>query len=214
MTPQTLQTPNRTWLDWAREIQAIAQIGLTYAEIPYDRERYEKLHALAVEIFGSYTGEDAVAIQKAITTQPGYVTPKVDVRGACFRAGKVLLVRERADGRWCLPGGWADVGDVPSQAAEREVLEEAGFVCNAKKLAGVFDANRAGGEPLSAYHAYKLVFLCEISSGAGQANHETLEVGFFGPDEIPPLSEARTNHAVLAECFAHLGDAGRRAYFD
>jgi ADP-ribose pyrophosphatase YjhB (NUDIX family) len=204
---------NRTWLDWAREIQAIAQIGLIYAEIPYDRERYEKLHELAVEIFSSYTGEDAVAVRKAVTTQPGYTTPKVDVRCACFRDGKVLLVRERADGRWCLPGGWADVGDVPSHAAEREVLEEAGFVCTANKLIGVFDANRAG-ELLSAYHAYKLVFLAEITDGAGQANHETLEVGFFGPDEIPPLSEARTNAEVLAECFAHATDAARRTYFD
>ena len=207
------ENPQRNWLDWAREIQAIAQIGLTYAEIPYDRERYEKLHALAVEIFGSYTGEDAVAIRKAIRTQPGYVTPKVDVRGACFREGKVLLVRERADGRWCLPGGWADVGDVPSQAAQREVLEEAGIVCAAQKLVGVFDANRTG-EPLSAYHAYKLVFLCEITGGAGQTNHETLEVGFFAPDEIPPLSEARTNHTVLAECFAHWQDTARLTYFD
>ena len=208
------KTTKRNWLDWAREIQAIAQIGLTYAEIPYDRERYEKLHELAVEIFGSYTGEDAVAIHKAVTLQTGYVTPKVDVRGACFREGKVLLVRERADGRWCLPGGWADVGDVPGQAAEREVFEEAGFVCAARSLVGVFDANRAGGEPLSAFHAYKLVFLCEIISGTGQANHETLEVGFFGPDETPPLSEARTNHEVLSECFAHLQDEARRTYFD
>ena len=205
---------NRNWLDWAREIQAIAQIGLTYAEIPYDRERYEKLHALAVEIFGAYTGEDAVAISKAITTQPGYVTPKVDVRGACFRENKVLLVRERADGRWCLPGGWADVGDVPGQAAEREVLEEAGFVCQARKLIGVFDANRDGGEPLSAYHAYKLVFLCQITGGEGAPNHETQDVGFFGRAEIPPLSEARTNSAVLAECFAHLDEEGRRSWFD
>ncbi len=201
------------WLDWARKIQAISQIGLTYAEIPYDRERYEQLAALAVEIFAQYTGEDSVAVAKAITTQPGYVTPKVDVRGACFRDGKVLLVRERSDGCWCLPGGWADVGDVPSEAAAREVHEEAGYVALSRKLIGVFDANRAG-EPLSAYHAYKLVFLCEITGGDGQPNHETDGVAFFGPQELPALSRARTDERVLAECFAHWADVRREAWFD
>ena len=210
--PRT-QALQRNWLDWARSIQAIAQIGLTYAEIAYDRERYEQLHALAVEIFSAYTGEDPQAILKAVTTQPGYVTPKVDVRAACFRDGKLLLVQERSDGRWCLPGGWADVGDVPSEAAAREVHEEAGLICTVQKLIGVFDANRAG-EPLSAYHAYKLVFLCEITGGGPQANHETLAVNFYGRDEIPPLSEARSDARVLAESFAHLDDLRRPTHFD
>ncbi len=203
----------QNWLDWARKIQAISQIGLTYAEISYDRERYEQLAALAVEIFAHYTGEDSVAVSKAITTQPGYVTPKVDVRGACFRAGKVLLVHERSDGCWCLPGGWADVGDAPSDAAAREVHEEAGYVALSRKLIGLFDANRSG-EPLSAYHAYKLVFLCEIIGGAGQPNHETDGVAFFGPHELPTLSQARTDKRVLAECFAHLADGRRKTWFD
>jgi RimJ/RimL family protein N-acetyltransferase/ADP-ribose pyrophosphatase YjhB (NUDIX family) len=215
--PLLTQQRRRTWLDWARQIQAVAQIGLTYAEIAYDRERYENLQTLAVEIFSAYTGEESQAVLKAVTTQPGYTTPKVDVRAACFRAddgaGKILLVRERSDGRWCLPGGWADVGDVPSEAAAREVHEEAGFLCTAQKLLGVFDANRAG-EPLSAYHAYKLVFLCDITGGDAQANHETQEVCFFGRDEIPPLSEARSDQRVLAECFAHWDDAQRPAHFD
>ncbi len=204
--------PSRNWLDWARQIQAIAQIGLTYTENPYDRERYEQLAALAVEIFGRYTGEDSVAISKALTVQPGYVTPKVDVRGACFREGKVLLVRERSDGCWCLPGGWADVGDVPSEAATREVHEEAGYESVSRKVIGIFDANRT--EPMIANHGYKIVFLCEITGGDGKPNHETDGVEFFGPHELPPLSRARTDERVLAECFAHLADAGRTTFFD
>ena len=179
----------------------------------YDRERYEQLAALAVEIFAHYTGENSVAVAKALTAQPGYVTPKVDVRGACFREGKVLLVRERSDGRWCLPGGWADVGDVPSEAAAREVHEEAGYTSVSRKLIGIFDANRTG-EPLSANHAYKLVFLCEIIGGEGQPNHETDGVAFFGLHELPALSEARTDARVLAECFVHLADAQRATWFD
>jgi len=149
------------WLNWGRKIQAIAQTGLTFTDNPYDRHRYEQLHELALEIFAAHTGEAASTIDAWFKVQPGYATPKVDVRGACFRDGKILLVREKSDGGWCLPGGWADVGDVPSESAVREVQEEAGFECAAKKMIGAFDANR-GGEPLAAFHAVKLIYLCEI----------------------------------------------------
>jgi ADP-ribose pyrophosphatase YjhB (NUDIX family) len=171
------------------------------------------LHELAVEIFAAHTGEASATIEQWFAVQPGYATPKVDVRGACFREGRVLLVREKSDGKWCLPGGWADVGDVPSEAAVREVHEEAGFECIARKVIGVFDCNR-GGEPLAAFHGFKVIFLCEITGGGPNPDHEILEVGFFGRDELPPLSSARTTEAWLAECFAHLDDPARPTAFD
>jgi ADP-ribose pyrophosphatase YjhB (NUDIX family) len=201
------------WLNWARTLQALAQTGLTYAQNDYDRERYQKLHDLAVEIFAVHTGEPEATLARWFAVQPGYATPKVDVRGACFRGGKILLVRERADGGWCLPGGWADVGDVPSQAAEREVREESGFECAARKVIGVFDANR-GGEPFSAFHAFKIVFLCEITGGAAHPDHEISGVDFFARDALPPLSPHRTTAEWLAECFAHLDDPDRPTAFD
>jgi ADP-ribose pyrophosphatase YjhB (NUDIX family) len=201
------------WLTWARTVQAVAQNGLEFCQNPFDRERYEKLNKLAVEMFAAHTGQDAQTLNGWFSVQPGYATPKVDVRGACFRDGRVLLVRERADGRWCLPGGWADVGDVPSEAAEREVLEEAGFTSRARKVLGVFDANR-GGEPFAAFHAYKVIFLCDILGGEARPDHEILEVGFFARDDLPPLSLARTSAEHLAECFAHLDDPARCAAFD
>jgi ADP-ribose pyrophosphatase YjhB (NUDIX family) len=207
-----MNTPSN-WLNWARLIQAIAQTGLAHAENPFDRERYQKLHALAVEIFAAHTGAPPATIEQWFAVQPGYATPKVDVRGACFRDGKILLVREKSDARWCLPGGWADVGDVPSQAAEREVREEAGFACVARKVIGVFDCNR-GGEPFAAFHAFKIVFLCEITGGDPRPDHEILEVGFFARDALPPLSTNRTTAAWLAECFAHLDDPARPTAFD
>lgn len=209
-SPVTRQ-PN--WLNWARTIQAVAQNGLTYAESQYDRERYHKLLQLAQEIFSTYTGGSDETLAGWFSLQPGYVTPKVDVRGACFRDGRVLLVRERSDGGWCLPGGWADVGDAPSQAAVREVREEAGFDCVARKVIGVFDANR-GGEPLSAFHAFKVIFYCDITGGAPRPDHEILEVGFFAREALLPLSGFRTTPAQLAECFAHLDDPGRATAFD
>jgi ADP-ribose pyrophosphatase YjhB (NUDIX family) len=208
---EQLLQPN--WLSWARTVQAVAQNGLTYADSPFDRERYAKLAALAEEIFATYTGQTGEALTAWLNVQPGYVTPKVDVRGACFRDGRLLLVRERIDGRWCLPGGWADVGDVPSEAAVREVREEAGFTCVARKVLGVFDANRGGG-PLSAFHAFKIIFACEITGGEARPDHEILEVGWFGRAEMPPLSGNRTTAAQLAECFAHLDDPSRPTTFD
>ncbi len=201
------------WLGWARTIQALAQTGLTYASNPFDRERYTKLEALAVEIFAAHTGEPAATVRQWFDVQPGYATPKVDVRAACFRDGRILMVRERSDGGWCLPGGWADVGDEPAAAAEREAREEAGFECAAHKVIGVFDANR-GGEPFSAFHAFKIIFECEILGGQPQPDHEILEVAFFARDALPKLSPNRTTPAQLAECFAHLDDPARRTAFD
>lgn len=201
------------WLNWARTLQALAQTGLTYAGNPFDRERYQKLYEVAVEMFALHTGETPATIENWFAVQPGYATPKVDVRGACFRDGKVLLVRERSDGGWCLPGGWADVGDVPSEATVREVREEAGFECVACKVIGVFDANR-GGEPFSAFHAFKIIFLCDITGGAADPDYEILAVDFFARDAIPVLSSNRTSAAQLAECFAHLDDPARPTAFD
>jgi ADP-ribose pyrophosphatase YjhB (NUDIX family) len=201
------------WLSWARQMQALAQTGLTFCESPYDRERYQKLHALATEIFAVHTGLSPQTLEGWFGVQPGYATPKVDVRGACFRDGRVLMVRERSDGRWCLPGGWADVGDVPSQAAVREVQEEAGFECAARKVIGVFDANR-GGEPFSAFHAFKVVFLCDILNGEATPDHEILEVAFFARDALPPLSGNRTTPEQLAECFEHFDNPLRQTAFD
>jgi ADP-ribose pyrophosphatase YjhB (NUDIX family) len=201
------------WIAWARQLQALAQTGLTYAQNPFDRQRYEKLEAVAVEIFTTHTGQTATVVQEWFQVQPGYATPKVDVRGCCFRDGRVLMVRERQDGAWCLPGGWADVGDRPADATCREVREESGFTCEARKVIGVFDANRQG-RPLPAFHAFKLIFLCEITGGSPEPDHEILEVGFFDRDALPELSPWRTTPAQLRECFAHLDDPSRPTAFD
>jgi ADP-ribose pyrophosphatase YjhB (NUDIX family) len=150
------------WLRCARKLQALAQTALTYAENQYDKECDRQLESIAAEIFSAHTGQPLATIEQWFAIQPGYATPKVDVRGACFRDGKVLLVREKADGAWCLPGGWADVGDVPSNAAEREVREEAGFECVARKAIGIFDCNRTGCEPLASHHAFKLIFSAKL----------------------------------------------------
>ena len=201
------------WLEWAREIQSLSQTGLTYSENDYQRQRYRRLMEIAAEIVHSHTGLPQGPLLDDFMAQPGYATPKVDVRGAVVQQGKILLVQERADERWCMPGGWADVGDLPSETAEREVWEESGFEVLARKVIGVFDANR-GGTPLEFYHAYKVVFLCEVVGGQARPSSETLAADFFDFDGLPPLSSARTNERHLAEVLAHLRDPDRPAVFD
>jgi ADP-ribose pyrophosphatase YjhB (NUDIX family) len=201
------------WLEWAREIQALSQTGLTYSDNDFDTQRYQRLMEIAAEIVQSHTGLTKEPLLQSFLAQPGYATPKVDVRGAVVREGKILLVQERSDGQWCMPGGWADVGDLPSEMVVREVWEESGFRVVPRKVIGLYDANR-GGIPLEFYHAYKIIFECEITGGEARPGDETRAVGFFSLDGLPPLSSARTNERHLAEVFAHYQDRRRPTAFD
>jgi len=190
------------WLKWAREIQALSQNGSHYALNDFDRHRYQRLLEIAAEITAHHTRLPYPSLVEIYTSQIGYATPRVDVRGAVFCDGKLLMVRERMDGGWTMPGGWADVGDIPSNAVEREVWEEAGFRVKASKVIGVYDANRSG--PLELFHAFKIVFMCDLIGGEARASEETSEVAFFGQDEIPTnLSGERTRpHHVRDAYFA------------
>jgi hypothetical protein len=115
------------WLEWTQKLQAIAQNGLTFSENPYDIERYKVLQAIATEIMSTYSNVEHSYILDLFAREVGYATPKVDVRGVVFRDNTILLVKERQDGCWTLPGGWADIGDSPSEAAVREIFEESGY---------------------------------------------------------------------------------------
>lgn len=201
------------WLEWAREIQALAQTGKAFTKSHYDILTFVRLEEIAAEILAAHSQLDAGDTARIFSLEPGYATPKVDVRAAVVRDGRILLVREKADGKWAMPGGWADVGDRPSETAERETQEESGFDVRAVKLLGAFDANR-GVRANVFFHAVKLVFLCELLGGEARSSMETLEVGFFDFDELPPLSEQRTNQRHLDEVRAHLGDSLRPAAFD
>ena len=213
------------WLEWAREIQALSQTGYHFSdpknsphsersmEIYYHCQRYQRLSEIAAEIIAEHTGVDSSAVQEIFSAQTGYATPRVDVRSAVFRNDRLLLVRERSDGGWTMPGGWADVGDTPSEAAEREVWEEAGFRVKAKKVIGVYDANRI--DPLELFHAFKVVFLCELIDGEPSPSQETSEVAFFGKDELPQLlSGQRTLTRHIRDAFAAQENPDLPAVFD
>jgi ADP-ribose pyrophosphatase YjhB (NUDIX family) len=201
------------WLRWSRRIHAIAQNGSAYTEGVFDRERYAELKEIAARMMGAYGGAEPERILGLWAREEGYATPKVDVRAAVFRDGRVLLVREREDGRWSLPGGWADVGDTPRECVEREVREETGFVVRATRLAAVHDGSR-NGHPPRAFYVYKLLFLCALEGGAPTSSIETDEVAFFAEGDLPPLSEGRITAAQIALCFRHHRDASLPTEFD
>jgi len=201
------------WLEWARRLSAIAQTGLGYANNDYDRERYEAIRAIAAHIAAAGTGADPVRIEQLLAAERGYATPKLDVRAAVFRDGRVLLVKERSDGRWTLPGGWADVGDSPRAAVEREVREESGYEVRAVKLGAVYDRNLHAHSPLM-FHVWKLFFVCELTGGSPRPSLETEAVDFFAPDELPPLSIGRVTAAQIARMFEHAREPERPTEFD
>jgi len=202
------------WLGWARELQAIAQNGLLFSENAYDRERYEAVRNIAVQIMAAGSEEPIHVISGLFSAQAGYATPKVDVRGVVFRDDQILLVREAQDGFWTLPGGWADPNESPSESVTREISEEAGFTTRAVKLLAVYDRAKHAHEPPHAFHVYKLFIHCEIESGEPRPSIETLDVAFFPEHQIPELSIARVTPAQIARCFERLRHPEWPADFD
>lgn len=200
------------WLELARELYSISQSGLTYCKNEYDLYSYKRLQEISAKIIASRSDLSEETIMQTFSIQAGYATPKIDVRGAVFSEGRILLVQEKADGKWAMPGGWADIGDLPSAMVEREVFEESGFEVKATKVMAVYDANRI--EPLEFFHAYKLIFLCDLLGGSPRSNHETLDVDFFDLNNLPPLSKGRTDESMLQEVFAHVMNPNRPTAFD
>jgi ADP-ribose pyrophosphatase YjhB (NUDIX family) len=201
------------WLKWARAIQAISQIGLTYKKNHYDEENFTRLMQIASEMVAFHTQRSQEELEANFLAQPGYATVKVDVRGAVVRDGRILLVRERVDDKWTMPGGWADVGETPAQSVTREVWEESGFKVRPVKVVAVLDANRKG-RPMEFYHAFKIIFLCEIIGGKAAISEETSDVDFFDMDNLPELSVNRTCREHIAEIRRHVLDPCRATVFD
>ena len=196
------------WLIWAREIQATAQTGLAFTKDPYDTERYHALRALAVRIMAAHTGVDAAVVLDLFASDVGYATPKLGVRGAVFDdAGRILLVREAIDeGRWTLPGGWAEVNQTPAESVVREVFEESGYHVRPVKLAAVWDRARQG-HPAGSASVVKLAFVCALESGEAAVSLETSGSGWFAEGEIPAdLSVRRTLPHQIARMFEHWRD--------
>jgi ADP-ribose pyrophosphatase YjhB (NUDIX family) len=198
-----MPTEEPQWLSIARELRAIAQTGLAFTADRFDRQRYERVRELAAVMLAQGSGENYEIILDILREGWGYATPKVDVRGAAFVDERVLLVREISDGKWTLPGGWADVNQSAGECVVREIAEESGFIAKALKLAAVRDYQRSGHPPRNVDSIYKMFFICEITGGSPCASNETSEVDFFPRNALPPLSLGRTTTAQINRMFHH-----------
>jgi HAD superfamily hydrolase (TIGR01549 family) len=205
--------PSNKWLDWAKQIQSIAQIGLTYSKDIYDLERFQALREISIDILDTYTCVGVDKINLSFANETGYATPKVDIRGVVFEDDKILLVREKADGAWALPGGWADIGYSPSEVAVKEIKEESGFDVVPVKLLAVLD-KKFHNHPPEPYHIYKMFILCRIIGGRALSGVETSEVQFFGENELPELSAERNTVAQVKSMFDYLKDPNKEVKLD
>ncbi len=202
-----------THLDLARRLLALSQTGLYFCHEEYDRERYREIADIGTQLLELDPGHDPKAVRDAWFVEDGYATPKLDVRGAIFRDESVLLVRERVDGKWTMPGGWADVNDSPSYAVEKEIEQESGFNARAVKLAAVYDRNKHN-HPAFLFHVWKMFFVCEITGGAPRLSYETTGVDFFPLQNLPELSTGRTTEAQIRRIYDHHVNRGLATEFD
>lgn len=201
------------WLDWAKRIQSLSQSGLTFSKDVFDLERYEELRKISVEIMEEHTGEEMQKIKELFANDEGYQTPKMDVRGAVFDKGKILMVRENIDDRWALPGGFCDIGLSSAENITKEIQEESGYLVVPTKMLALLDMNKHPHPP-QAFHYYKLFIQCEIVGGEAKTGVETKEVDFFPEYDLPELSLNRNIESQLHMLFEFERNPTKATLFD
>jgi ADP-ribose pyrophosphatase YjhB (NUDIX family) len=204
---------NFQWLELAKKLQSIAQAGLTYSSNKYDIERFQQIKSLSLEIISHFSQTKMDRLTDLFSNEQGYPTPKVDVRGAVFKENAILMVREEVDGRWSLPGGWAEIGLSPGEIVIKEIKEESGYESRPKRILAVLDKNKHLHPP-SPFHTYKIFIECEIIGGQPRAGMETTAVDFFDQTNLPELSVDRNTIEQIEMIFSFLEDPFRPALFD
>jgi ADP-ribose pyrophosphatase YjhB (NUDIX family) len=201
------------WLTIAKRINAIAQTGLAFTKDKYDTERYSELLDLSIKILNNITEIDSKRLEFIFNREIGYQTPKLGVRAVVFRDDKLLLVKERMDNKWCVPGGYADTGLTPSEIIVKEVKEESGFDVKPTRILGLIDYNKHQSRPFP-FDLYNLFMECEIIGGKASAGIETLEVDFFDIDHLPELSTRRVTREQIIKMYELHLDKKREPIFD
>ena len=204
---------DQVWLNWAIELQSLAQSGLTYGKDIYDRERYERVREISAEIIAHKSKIPVETVKDLFCNETGYQTPKLDTRAAIFKDDKILLVQEN-NGKWSLPGGWVDVNVSVKENAIKEVKEESGLDVTADRIIAVQDRNKHN-LPQYAYGVCKVFLLCSIIGGSFQENIETTGFGYFAENNLPDLATEKNTAEQIKMCFAayRAGDMWE-TYFD
>lgn len=200
------------WLEWAKELQFIAQAGLTYTRDPFDEERFARIREIAAEMMSMQSGLPLEQVKDLFCNETGFQTPKLDTRAAIFKDNKILLVKEN-NGTWSMPGGWVDVLETVKSNTVKEVKEEAGLDVDAVRVIALHDRN-LHNQPPYAYNVCKVFVLCEVKGGNFQANIETVGSGYFGLDELPPLAEEKNSYQQIEMCFTAYSDKNWQVEFD
>jgi ADP-ribose pyrophosphatase YjhB (NUDIX family) len=201
------------WLEWAQRIQALSQSGLAFSKDIYDIERYEELRMISAEIMQEHTGLDMQKIKDLFMNDTGYQTPKVDVRGVIFQDDEILMVKEKIDDRWSLPGGFCDIGLSAAENIIKEIKEESGYDVVPTKLLAVLDKNKHPHPP-EPFHYYKLFIQCEIIGGQMMTGIETSDIMFFPESHIPSLSTNRVVESQIKTLFEFSRDPHKETLFD
>ena len=177
-------------LECSKKLEAIAKTGIFYSSNPYEKERFEQIASICNELISHYADLKPSKVEKIYNVENGYVTPKVDIRSVVFKNNQILMVKEKSDGKWTIPGGWADIGYSPYEIAAKETIEEAGLIVEPVRVLAIMD-KKCHPHPPSPFYSYKIFILCKIAGGNLQAGIETLDAKFFSENEIPELSEER-----------------------
>jgi len=201
-------------LNIAKRVRALAQTGLVYSDNAYDSERYEELVNLSNAMTGIISGNDISVISDCFVVEKDYVTPKVDIRAVVFNdKDEILLVQERADKGWSIPGGWADVGFSPGEIAVKEVKEETGLDVKPVRLLAVLD-KKCHPHPPHTHYAYKIFILCELLGGSFTETFDIIDKGFFKQDELPQLSEERILKSQIDMMYDYKNNPDKAAFAD
>lgn len=204
----------KKWIEWTAQIKAISQIGISYTKDEYDLERYQQLAQIVHQMISKLAGVPIERVDNFFVPDTGYATPKVDLRAGIIQNNEILLVKERSDGKWTLPGGWADVCESPSEGIVREVFEETGFRVKSNRLIAVKDRGLHPYKPQYPNHIYKLFFLCDLIDGKAKESHEILKINFFSLDSLPILSESRVLKEDIVIVFEYYNNKEKLVYCD
>lgn len=203
---------NEKWLQWAVELQSLAQAGIFYGKDAFDKERYERIREIAAEMISHKTDIPTDKIKNLFCNEIGYQTPKIDCRAVVFQNDKILLVQEK-NGTWSLPGGWVDVNVSVKENVVKEVKEEAGLDVTADMVIAVQDREKHN-LPVYAYKVCKIFVLCSAIRGEFNSNIETISSNYFGMNELPILATEKNNEEQIKMCFEAYQSENWKTFFD